>query len=211
MHLAALCGSQGWNSLRSLSPAPGCFSSPEGGEMSICVCLLELSSGASCSERGGSLRLSLGLGALRSTGTRVIGPSSSLLCARAKPARHNVTVAIMRIRSRTFLFYCNPNGRATTPSGTVWRNPIPFDWDASSTLVGTCPVVVFLLSDTAVNAARGRVLVVRLVQDRSADRYGEGHSRSSRRHEEIAEHYAAPLGHELRMCLIGIGENAKNS
>src|ERR1035438_688357 len=116
MHFAALCGSQAWNSPRSLSGsiAPGCFSSPEGGATSIWVCLLELSSGASVSERGGSLRLSLGLGADLSTGTRVMGPSSSLLCAQATPDRHNPRIARMRIRNRTLIFYCNPKFRRKT-------------------------------------------------------------------------------------------------
>src|ERR1035441_9498429 len=116
MHFAALCGSQGWNSLYSLSGAmaPGCFSSPDGGATSTWVCLLELSSGASVSERGGALRLSLGGGADLSTGTRALWPSCSLLCATAAPARHNPSIARIRIRNRTLIFYCNPKGASAT-------------------------------------------------------------------------------------------------
>src|ERR1017187_828919 len=107
MHFAALCGSQGWNSLYSLSGsiAPGCFSSPDGGATSMWVCLLELSSGASVSERGGALRLSFGGGADLSTGTRVMGPSCSLLCATAAPARHNPSIARIRILTAHSYFY----------------------------------------------------------------------------------------------------------
>src|SRR5208283_6071424 len=79
----------------------------------VSVCLLELSSGASVSERGGALRLSLGGGADLSTGTRVMGPSSGL-CARAAPARHRQKTASIDTRSRTIIFYCNPKAARET-------------------------------------------------------------------------------------------------
>src|SRR5450631_3163802 len=125
MHFAALCGSQGWNSLNSLSSAPGCFSSPECGATSISVCLLELSSGAILSERGGALRLSLGGGADLSTGTRVMGPSS-WLCATETPARQRQTIPRISRHNRTLIFYCNPKnspGTRSPDSGVRTRNP----------------------------------------------------------------------------------------
>src|SRR5450631_1249572 len=125
IHFAALCGSQGWNSLNSLSSAPGCFSSPEGGATSISVCLLELSSGAILSERGGALRLSFGGGADLSTGTRVMGPSS-WPCATATPVRPRQSIAKITACSRTLIFYSNPKrtpGTRSPDSGVRTRNP----------------------------------------------------------------------------------------
>src|SRR5271157_2086799 len=66
MSFIAFIGFQGVNSLTpvSLRSASGCFlASSAGGETSIWVCLLELSSTAILSERGGLLRLSCGAGA----------------------------------------------------------------------------------------------------------------------------------------------------
>src|SRR5579884_2522368 len=102
MSFIAFIGFQAVNSLESLGvsrSAPGwLFASPAGGEMSISVCLLELSSGPA-SERGGFAVLSSGGGAFLSVGTVSTGA-----CACAKYTRANNRHVITRRINRYFTF-----------------------------------------------------------------------------------------------------------
>src|SRR5271157_1084649 len=126
MSFIAFIGFQGVNSSTpvSLRYASGwLLTSPAGGVISICVCLLELSSAATPSERGGDLRLSFGAGADLSTGTCSTGGS----CATA-PAASQRQTRTRKQRKRTSILYANPE----PPTKTHARFLSPMGWISTS-------------------------------------------------------------------------------